>query len=79
MNRELEKLANIIGDVLGIDAGDITPDMEFVKDLGADSLELFQIIIGIEGQFDIALEEDVIADIVTVGDAISQIRAIAYT
>lgn len=75
MNMELEKLADIIGDVLGIDAGDITSEMEFVKDLGADSLELFQIMIGIEGQFDIALEDDVIEDIVTVGDAISQIRA----
>ena len=71
-------MAQVIGEVLGIDAKDITPEMEFVGDLGADSLELFQIIIGIEGQFSIALKEDVIRDIVTVQDAVEQIKAAAH-
>ena len=49
---ELEKLKEIIADVLNVEVNDITEDTTFVDDLGADSLDIFQIIMGIEETFD---------------------------
>ena len=50
---EFEKLQAIIADVLNVSPETITPDTTFVDDLGADSLDIFQIIMGIEEDFDI--------------------------
>ena len=74
---EIEKLQSIISDVLDADVGELRMETEFVRDLGVDSLEIFQIVIGIEEKFDIALEEDEITAIVTVGDAVAKIRAMS--
>lgn len=70
---EFEKLQNIIAEVLGIDAEEITKEMSFVNDLRADSLEVFQIVMGIEDTFDIILEEDVVNHVKTVGEALALI------
>lgn len=70
---EFEKLQNIIAEVLGRDAEEITGEMSFVDDLRADSLEIFQIIMGIEDTFDIILDDDVVNYIKTVGDALALI------
>ena len=53
---EFEKLKEIIVDVLGCNEDEITMDTTFVDDLGADSLDIFQIIMGIEDAFDIEIE-----------------------
>ena len=45
---EFEVLTRIIADVLGVDQGEITEDTTFIDDLGADSLDVFQIIMGVE-------------------------------
>lgn len=71
---EFEKLQVIIADVLNVDASDITMETTFVDDLGADSLDIFQIIMGIEEEFDIEIDNDDAEKIVTVGDAVEQIR-----
>nr|WP_317282028.1 acyl carrier protein [uncultured Sellimonas sp.] len=71
---EFEKLQGIIADVLNVEASDITMDTKFVDDLGADSLDIFQIIMGIEEEFDIEIDNDDAEKIVTVGDAVEQIR-----
>ncbi len=55
---ELEKLKEIIADVLNVEVNDITEDTTFVDDLGADSLDIFQIIMGIEETFDIEIDND---------------------
>lgn len=73
---ELEKLREIIGEVLNIDPDIITADTTFVDDLGADSLDIFQIIMGMEEEYDIELENDAAEQIRTVGDAVEAIRAI---
>ena len=65
---EFEKLQGIIADVLNVDASDITMETTFVDDLGADSLDIFQIIMGIEEEFDIEIDNDDAEKIVTVGD-----------
>ena len=71
---ELEKLREIIGEVLNIDPDTITADTTFVDDLGADSLDVFQIIMGIEEEFDIEIAQEEAEKIVSVGDAVEAIR-----
>ena len=71
---ELEKLKEIIADVLNVEVNDITEDTTFVDDLGSDSLDIFQIIMGIEETFDIEISDEDAEKIVTVGDAVEQIK-----
>ena len=71
---ELEKLKMIIADVLNVDTAEITEDTTFVDDLGADSLDIFQIIMGIEEEFDVEIDNDTAGQIVTVGDAAEAIK-----
>ena len=71
---EFEKLQEIIADVLNVNADEITRETKFVDDLGADSLDIFQIIMGIEEAFDIEIDNDDAEKIVTVGDAVEQIK-----
>ena len=73
---ELEKIKAIIAEVLNIDADSITEDTTFVDDLGADSLDIFQIIMGIEEGYDIELDNESVEQIQTVGDAVEAIRTI---
>lgn len=73
---ELEKIKAIIAEVLSIDADSITEDTTFVDDLGADSLDIFQIIMGIEEEYDIELDNESVEQIQTVGDAVEAIRTI---
>ena len=71
---EFEKLQEIIAEVLNVDPEEITMDTTFVDDLGADSLDVFQIIMGIEEEFDIEISNEDAEKIVTVGDAVEQIK-----
>ena len=71
---ELEKLQQIIAEVLNVDASEVMPGTTFTEDLGADSLDVFQIIMGIEDAFDIEIDNDEAEKIVTVGDAVEQIK-----
>ena len=71
---EFEKLQEIIAEVLNLEPDDITMGATFVDDLGADSLDIFQIIMGIEEAFDTEIPNDAAEQIVTVGDAAEQIK-----
>ena len=71
---EFEKLKQIIADVLNVDADEITMDTTFVDDLGADSVDIFQIIMGIEEEFDIEINNEEAEKIATVADAVEQIK-----
>ena len=71
---EFEKLQAIIADVLNVPKDDITPETTFVDDLGADSLDIFQIIMGIEEAFDIEIDNEEAEKITTVQDAVEQIK-----
>ena len=71
---EFEKLQDIIADVLNVSKDDIHPETTFVDDLGADSLDIFQIIMGIEEEFDIEIPNEAAEQIVSVGDAVEQIK-----
>ena len=71
---EFEKLQQIIAEVLNIEPEEVTMTSTFVDDLGADSLDIFQIIMGIEEEFDIEIDNEEAEKIVTVQDAVDQIK-----
>lgn len=71
---EFEKLQKIIAEVLNLSEEEIRPDSTFVDDLGADSLDVFQIIMGIEKEFDIEIDNEEAEKITTVQDAVDQIK-----
>lgn len=71
---EFEKLRDIIVEVLNVDENEVTMESTFIDDLGADSLDVFQIIMGIEEEFDVEIPNEEAEKIVTVGDAVEQIK-----
>lgn len=71
---EFEKLQKIIADVLNVDPEEVKMDTTFIDDLGADSLDVFQIIMGIEEEFDIEISNEDAENIVTVRDAVQEIK-----
>lgn len=72
---EFEKLKKIISEVLNVGEEDIEIETTFVDDLGADSLDIFQIIMGIEEEFDVEIPNEEAEKIKTVGDAVEKIKA----
>ena len=74
---ELEKLRTIISEILCVDPKEITEKTTFVDDLCADSLDVFQIVMGIEETFDIEIAPEEVEKISTVGEAIELIRKTA--
>ncbi len=72
---EFEKLKQVIADVLNVDPDEITMDTTFTDDLGADSLDVFQIIMGIEEEFDIEIPAEKAENITTVEEAVELIKS----
>ena len=71
---EFEKLQKIVAEVLNVEPEEVTMASTFVDDLGADSLDVFQIIMGIEEEFDIEIDNEEAEKITTVQDAVDQIK-----
>ncbi len=71
---ELDLLKKVIAEVLNVDPEEITPDTTFIDDLGADSLDLFQIIMGVEEELGIEVDTNEAEGIKTVGDAVELIK-----
>ena len=74
---EFEKLKKVIAEVLNVDPEEITMDTTFMDDLGADSLDVFQIIMGIEEEFDIEIPAEKAEKITTVEEAVEMIKSAA--
>ena len=72
---EFEKLKKVIAEVLNVDPDEISLDTTFMDDLGADSLDVFQIIMGIEEEFDIEIPAEKAEKITTVEEAVELIKA----
>lgn len=71
---EFEKLKKVIAEVLNVDPEEITMESTFMDDLGADSLDVFQIIMGIEEEFDIEIPAEKAEKISTVEEAVELIK-----
>ena len=71
---EFEKLKKIIAEVVNVDPDEITMETTFQDDLGADSLDVYQIIMGIEEEFDIEIPAETAEQVTTVEDAVEMIK-----
>ena len=69
-----EKIKEIIVDQLGVAADEVKPEAKFVDDLGADSLDLTELIMAMEEEFDIEIDDEDAQKIATVQDAINYIK-----
>ena len=70
----LEQVKNIIEEQLGVAASEITEDSAFIEDLGADSLDIVELIMAFESEFDMEIEDDEVENISTVGDVVNYIK-----
>ncbi len=70
----LERLKKVIVEQLGVDENEITLDSSFVDDLGADSLDVVELIMALEEEFNVEIPDEDAEKIVTVGDALDYIK-----
>ena len=71
---EFDALRKVTAAVLGMDTDEIELEMDFVSDLGADSLDLYQIFIGVEDELGITVPSEEVESIKTVKDAVELIK-----
>lgn len=71
---ELEKIRQIIAGILNVNPDEIHEDSAFVEDLGADSLDVFQIVMGVEEEFDMEISPEEAERISTVGEAVELVQ-----
>jgi len=69
-----ERVKEIIVDQLGVDASEVTPEAKFIDDLGADSLDIVELVMALEEEYDIEISDEEAEKIQTVGDAIEFIK-----
>ena len=72
---EFERVKNVIVDQLSVDADEVTLEASFVDDLGADSVDVVELIMGLETEFDIEIPDEDAEKISTVGDAVEYIKS----
>ncbi len=70
-----EKIKNIISEQLGVDEDIITMDSSFKDDLGADSLDVVELVMAVEEEFDVEFPDEDTEGIVTVADAVNYINS----
>lgn len=70
-----EKVKDLIVDQLGVDASKVTPEASFIEDLGADSIDIVELIMALEEEFGITISDEDAQKISTVGDAVKYIEA----
>lgn len=74
MENSLTRLQNIVGKQLGIDPSTVQPESDFGKQLGADSLDVVELVMAIEDEFEIEIEDKAASQITTVQDALDYIE-----
>ena len=66
-----EKIATLMAEQLGIDKASVTPDSEIIKDLGADSLDVVEMLLELEKEYGVEITDEQAADLKTVGDIVN--------
>ena len=74
MEDNLKRLQDIVGRQLGIDPSKVKPEADFGKELGADSLDVVELVMAIEDEFEIEIEDQAASQIATVQDALDYIE-----
>jgi acyl carrier protein len=70
-----ERVKKIIAEKLSVDMAEVVPEASFVDDLGADSLDLVELIMSMEEEFDTDISDEDAEKIITVQDAINFVQA----
>jgi acyl carrier protein len=68
-----QRVSALVVDHLGVDAGEVKPEASFIDDLGADSLDIVELVMAFEEEFGVEIPDDAAEKISTVGDAVSYI------
>ena len=71
---EFDKLCKIIAEVLSVGPAEVKEETTFMEDLGADSLDLYQILLKVEEEFEMKISPEAVDEIVTVGQAMDLIK-----
>ena len=71
---EFEKLQKIIAEVLNLSEEEIRPDSTFVDDLGADSLDLFELVMALEDEYSVEIPAEDLENLATVGDVMNYLK-----
>lgn len=74
MDSEFDRIKKIVADVLNVDPNEITEQSTFEEDLGADSLDMYQILLGLEEEFGVEVDLEKVKDIKTAGEALQVVR-----
>ena len=72
-SEKADKVKSIIVEQLGVAAEDVTEEASFIEDLGADSLDIVELVMALEEEYDIEISDEDAEKIQTVGDAITYI------
>ena len=70
----IEKMKEIIADQLGVSEDEVTLEASFKEDLDADSLDLFELVMALEEEYDVEIPSDDLAELNTVGDVINYLK-----
>ena len=70
----LEKMKELIADQLGVSEDEVTLEASFKEDLDADSLDLFELVMALEEEYDVEIPSDDLAELNTVGDVINYLK-----
>lgn len=71
---ELEQIKSILAEQFSIEEDDINMDTSFTEDIGADSLDLVELVMALEQEFDVEIDDEEVEKIKTVGDAVRYIK-----
>ena len=74
-DENFERFKRCAVDVLSVEADQVTPEARFAEDLDADSLDLVELVMELEEEFDITFEEEELQDLPTIGDAFKLISS----
>ena len=72
----LERVTKIVIDRLNVEEAQVKPEASFKEDLGADSLDVVELVMELEDEFDLEISDDDAEKIVTVGDAVNYIQSV---
>ena len=73
---EFDALKKVMANILGMDPNEVEMDMTFLNDLGADSLDLYQIVMGVEEELGITIPSEPLEKITTVREAVELIKSV---
>ena len=75
VNETLTEIQRIVSEQLGVDAAQVQPEASFTKELGADSLDVVELVMAFEEEFEIEIDDEVAGEMSTVQDALNYILA----